>query len=222
MQIALLGGTGDIGQALALRLAYDTNHEVVIGSRTAEKAETKAEEYESELASRGADVTVGHGGNPAAAAGADVVICSVPAYHLADTIESVADELTDESVLVSPAVGMKRNDSGVHYNPPGAGSVTQLAAGAAPDHVPVVGAFHNLAAGKLANLDADIDWDVPIVGDDEDAKDLVKDVTVDIDGLRPLDAGGLANAAEVESVTPLLINLAANNERLHDLGVTFH
>jgi NADPH-dependent F420 reductase len=222
MQIALLGGTGDIGQALALRLAYDTDHEVVVGSRTAEKAETKADEYETELSSRGVDVAVGHGENPDAAAGADVVVCSVPAYHLADTIESVADELTDESVLVSPAVGMKRDDSGVHYNPPGAGSVTQLAAGAAPDHVPVVGAFHNLAAGKLANLDADLDWDVPVVGDDEDAKDLVSDVTRGIEGLRPLDAGGLDNAAEVESVTPLLINLAANNERLHDLGVTFH
>jgi len=38
---------------------------------------------------------------------------------------------------------------------------------------------------------------------------------------RPLRAGGLENAAEVESLTALLINLAANNEGLHDLGVRF-
>ncbi len=221
MQIALLGGTGDIGEGLALRLARDTSHDVIIGSRTPEKAETKADEYETELASRDMDVTVGHDENPAAADGADIVILSVPAYHLADTLDSVVDRLDSGTVLVSPAVGMTRDDAGVHYNPPDPGSVTELAAAAAPSNVSVVGAYHNLAAGRLANLDADLDWDVPLVGDDADAKATVSDVTRGIDGLRPLDAGGLANAAEVESVTPLLINLAANNERLHDLGVKF-
>lgn len=221
MQIALLGGTGDIGEGLALRLAHDTNHDVIVGSRKAEKAETTAEEYETELSSRGVDVTVGHAENPEAAAGADVVVLSVPAYHLADTVESVADRLDEGAVLVSPAVGMKRDDDGVHYNPPGPGSVTQLAAGAAPDDVSVVGAYHNLAAGRLADLDADLAWDVPVVGDDADAVDLVMAVTRGVEGLRPIRAGGLANAAEVESLTPLLINLAANNADRHDLGVRF-
>jgi NADPH-dependent F420 reductase len=220
MQIALLGGTGDIGQGLALRWARDTNHDVIIGSRDAEKARTKADEYETELASRDHDVTVGGHENVEAAAAADVVVCSVPAYYLSDTIEEVADVVGD-AVLVSPAVGMQRDEAGVHYNPPGVGSVTALAAQAAPDDVPVVGAFHNLAAGKLANLDADLDWDVPVVADDEDAKDTVTALAEGIEGIRALDAGDLANASEVESLTPLLINLAANNERLHDLGVTF-
>lgn len=220
MQIALLGGTGDIGQGLALRWARDTNHDVIIGSRKAQKAETMADEYETELASRDYDVSIAGHANPDAAAAADVVVLSVPAYYLSDTIDAVADEIGD-AVLVSPAVGMQRDESGVHYNPPGVGSVTALAAKAAPDDVPVVGAFHNLAAGKLANLDADLDWDVPIVGDDEDAKDTVSALADGIETLRPLDAGGLANAPEVESLTPLLINLAANNERMHDLGVKF-
>jgi NADPH-dependent F420 reductase len=116
---------------------------------------------------------------------------------------------------------MQRDEAGVHYNPPGVGSVTALAAKAAPDDVPVVGAFHNLAAGKLANLDADLDWDVPLVSDDEDAKDTVTALAEGIDGIRALDAGDLANASEVESMTPLLINLAANNKGMHDLGVSF-
>jgi hypothetical protein len=145
----------------------------------------------------------------------------VPAYHLSDTIDAVADGLGPGDVLVTPAVGMKRDDAGVHYNPPGAGSVTALAADAAPADVPVVGAFHNLAAGKLANLDAELDWDTPVVADDDDAKEVVMDIASGIKGLRPLDAGPLANAAEVESLTALLINLAANNERMHDLGVRF-
>jgi hypothetical protein len=220
MQIALLGGTGDIGEGLALRLARDTSHDVVVGSRKAEKAHTKADEYETELSSRGLDVTIGGEENPAAAAGADVVVLSVPAYYLSDTIDAVADELGD-AVLVSPAVGMQRDEDGLHYNPPGVGSVTQLAVQSAPEDVPVVGAFHNLAAGRLANLDADLDWDVPVVADHARSKEVVTDLVSEIDGLRPLDAGGLANAAEVESLTPLLINIAANNDGLHDLGVKF-
>jgi len=124
-------------------------------------------------------------------------------------------------VLVTPAVGMGRDDDGFHYNPPPAGSVTALAVEAAPEEVPVVGAFHNLAAGRLADLSAEIDWDTPIFGDDEDAKEMVMRLADAIEGLRPLDAGGLANAPEVESLTPLLINLARENERLHDLGVKF-
>jgi len=221
MDIALLGGTGDIGEGLALRWAYDTGHEVIVGSRDAERAEGKAEEYATELDSRGVESSLAGYENGEAAARADVVVCAVPAYHLTDTIEAVADDLDDGDVLVSPAVGMKRDEDGMHYNKPGAGSVTALAAGAAPDGVSVVGAFHNLAANRLANLDADLDVDTLVVGDD-DAVDTVSALADDIEGLRPVSAGGIANAAEVEALTPLLINIAMNNDGLHDVGVKFH
>jgi NADPH-dependent F420 reductase len=219
MDIALLGGTGDIGEGLALRLASDTDHAVRIGSRDAAKAEAKAEEYLTELDSRGVEPEVTGHANPDAAAGADVTVLAVPAYHLVDTIEAVADGLA--GVLVTPAVGMKRDDDGFSYNRPGAGSVTALARGAAPDDIPVVGAFHNLPAGRLADLDATFDWDTVVVGDDDDAKQLVTDIAEGIEGLRALDGGGLGNASEVEAVTPLLINLASENDGLHDLGVRF-
>jgi hypothetical protein len=99
--------------------------------------------------------------------------------------------------------------------------VAALAASATPEGVPLVGAFHNLAAGRLADLDAEFDWDTLVFGDDADAKDIVSALTEEIVGLRALDAGGLANAAEVESLTALLINVAANNDGLHALGVKF-
>jgi NADPH-dependent F420 reductase len=220
MQIALLGGTGDIGEGIALRLARDTDHDVVIGSRDADKAVSAAADYSETIEEYGADASVDGAANPAAASGADVVVLAVPAYYLADTIDAVADELGD-GILVSPAVGMQRDEDGLHYNPPGVGSVTELAASSAPDDVPVVGAFHNLAADRLADLDADLAWDVPIVSDDDDAKATVTDLVATLDGLRPLDAGALANAAEVESLTPLLINLAANNDGLYNPGVRF-
>jgi NADPH-dependent F420 reductase len=221
MRIALLGGTGDIGQGLALRWGYDSSHELLIGSRNPEKARTKAEEYETELGSRGTETSIKGFENAMAADRADVVVLAVPAYHLVDTVEAIADRLDDDTILVTPAVGMKRDDEGFHYNRPGAGSVAALAAEAKPDDVPLVGAFHNLPAGGLANLDRDFEWDTLVFGDDEDAKSIVSDLAKDIEGLRPLDVGGLANAAEVEAITPLLINVAAENKQMHDLGVRF-
>ena len=221
MRIALLGGTGDIGQGLALRWGFDTNHELLIGSRDPEKARTKADEYETELDSRGVETTIKGFENAMAADRADVVVLAVPAYHLVDTVEEIADRLDDETVLVTPAVGMKRDEDGFHYNRPGAGSVAALAAEAKPDDVALVGAFHNLPAGGLANLDREFEWDTLVFGDDDDAKSTVTDLADGIEGLRPLDVGGLGNAAEVEAVTPLLINVASENDGLHDLGVHF-
>jgi len=222
MDVALLGGTGEIGEGLALRFAYDTDHEVIIGSREAQKAENKAEEYRAELDSRGVDAAVTGYENSEAAARATVVVTAVPAYHLTDTIEAVADELDEGDILVTPAVGMKRDEDGMHYNRPGAGSVTALAAGAAPEAVSVVGAFHNLAAGRLASLDADLDVDTLVVADDDDAAETVSTLAEGIDGLRAVSAGGIANAGELEAITPLVINIAMNNEGMHDVGVKFH
>ena len=221
MRIALLGGTGDIGGGLALRWAFDTDHELLVGSRDPEKARAKADEYETELDGRGVEADVKGFANEMAADRADVIVLAVPPYHVTDTLEAVEGVLDGDDVLVSPAAGVKRDDDGFHYHPPSAGSVTELAAEAAPEGVPVVGAFHNLAAGRLADLDADLGVDTLVVADDPDAGDLVATLAEEIEGLRALDAGGLANASEVEAVTPLLINVAENNEGMHDLGVEF-
>ena len=222
MRIAILGGTGEVGEGLALRWAFHTNHDVIVGSRDPERAREKAAEYETELDSRGVDSDIAGFENGEATARADVVVCAVPAYHLTDTIEAVADELEAGDVLVTPAVGMKRDEEGMHYNRPGAGSVTALAVDAAPDGVPVVGAFHNLAAGRLANLDAELDVDTLVVADDEDAAETVSALAEGIEGIRAVSAGGIDNAAEIEGLTPLLINIAMNNDGLHDVGVKFH
>ena len=221
MRIALLGGTGDIGEGLALRWGFHTDHELLIGSRDPEKARAKAEEYETELSSRGVDRTVKGFANEMAADRARVVILAVPPYHVADTVATVADGLDEGDVLVTPAAGMKRDDEGFHYHPPGAGSVTALVADAAPEGVAVVGAFHSLPAGRLADLDAELGIDTLLLADDDDAKETVRMLAAEIEGLRPLDAGGLANAPEVESLTPLLINVAQRNQGLHALGVRF-
>ncbi len=219
MRIALLGGTGDIGEGLAARIARDTDHEVLVGSRDPEKAREAVTAYEAELEERGVESNIKGFVNEMAADRADIVVLSVPPYHVGDTVEAVTDSLDEDTILVTPAVGMKGDEDGLHYHPPGTGSVTELVAERAPDEVPVVGAFHNLAASALADLDNEFDLDTLLVADDDDAKTTVRNLATEIEGLRALDAGPLANAAEVESVTPLVINIAKYNKEMHDVGV---
>ncbi|MFB6162428.1 MAG: NADPH-dependent F420 reductase [Halococcoides sp.] len=219
MQIAILGGTGDIGEGLALRIARDTDHEVIIGSRSTDRAAERAATYRSQLDKHGRSASIEGRSNADAAATAPIVGAAVPPYHLRETIESVADGL-DNSILVTPAVGMSRDETGMHYDRPGAGSVTELAAAAAPDHVPVVGAAHTLPAGRLADLDAELGMDTILVGP-ADAKATIVPIVEAIEGLRPVDAGPIDNAAEVEAVTPLLINVAEYTEDLDSLGIRF-
>lgn len=220
MEIALLGGTGDIGEGLALRWARDTDHTVVVGSRDPDKAARRADDYGTLLGERGVAHDVEGLGNEAATENADVAVLSVPPEYAVSTVETVSDGLAD-TVLVSPAASMDRDAAGFHATPPEAGSVAQAVAAAAPDDVPVVGAFQNLAAGALSDLNAEIETDTVVTGDDPDATALVRSLAKEIDGLRALDGGPLAVTALVESVTPLLINLAMNNEGMHDLGVRF-
>jgi len=221
MNVTLLGGTGDIGEGLALRWARDTDHTVVVGSRDAQRARECVADYERVLADHDASGDLDGCGNEEAAARGDVVVCAVPAYHLTDTIDAVADTLEPGDVLVSPAVGMKHDEDGAHYNRPGTGSVTALADRAAPEGVPVVGAFHNLPAAPLGDLDFEIDADTPVVGDDNSAVATVVDLAEGIEGLGARRAGGLTNAAEVEALTALLINLGKHDADLHDVWVQF-
>ncbi|MFB6087977.1 MAG: NADPH-dependent F420 reductase [Haloarculaceae archaeon] len=219
MRIAILGGTGDIGEGLALRWAHDTDHEVIVGSRDPDRAREAATAYESELADRGVDGDVSGFANAMAADRADVVVLAVPPYYVADSVEAIADRVSG-SILVSPAVGIERDEDGFHYDPPPTGSVTEHAARAAPEDASLVGTFHNLPAARLADLDRDIQLDTPIVGDDPEAKRTVSELVAEIRGLRGLDAGSLANAREVEMMVPLLLNVARNTE-MEDIGVVF-
>ncbi|RKD95954.1 NADPH-dependent F420 reductase [Halopiger aswanensis] len=218
MRIALLGGTGDIGEGLALRFGRDTDHEVLVGSRDPERARDAVADYEDTLEDHGAEASIKGFVNEMVTDRADVVVLAVPPYHVGDTIESVADALDDDTILVTPAVAMKGDEGGMQFHPPSAGSTTELVAQRAPDGVPVVGAYHNLPAGPLADLEADIDYDTPVVGTDRDAVRTVVDLTNEIEGLRALEAGPLSNAAAIESLTALTITLTMHNDA-QDLGV---
>jgi len=221
MEIAILGGTGDVGEGLALRWGRDADHEVVLGSRERDRARRAATTYREALADRDVEASISGATNLEAATGADVVVLAVPAEPIGGVVEAIGEHLDTGSILVSPAVSLAGDDAGVHYRPPDAGSVTALVAQVAPDDVPVVGAFHTLAAGRLADLDRDLGQDAIVLGDDAGARHTVADLAAEIDGLRVLDGGPLANAPEVESLTAVEITLARYDDGLCDSGVRF-
>lgn len=222
MRIALLGGTGDIGEGLALRWGINTDHELVIGSRSAEKACTRADEYTEEITRRGGTATITGASNPKATTESDIVVLSVPPAYVATTIETIRDALKSDSIVLSPAVSMTKDETGFHYvQPDDADSVTAMAAAATPDDVATVGAFHNVSADRLTDLDADLDVDTLVVADSRGAATTVADLADEIPGVNTVHAGPLENASEIEGITPLLINVAQYNQGMHHVGVTF-
>ena len=190
-KIAVIGGTGKLGSALAWRLAR-AGRNVIIGSRTAGSAAEKAAE-------------LGHGltgmANADAAAAADLVIVTVPFGAQAPTLENIKPHVAgkivvDTSVpLVPPKV--------MRVQMPPEGSAAAKAAAILGEDVRLVSGFHNVAAHQLAQ-DVDVDCDILIFGDEKAARAEVV-ALADAIGLRGVHAGALVNSAAAEAMTSLLI-----------------
>tara|TARA_R110001606_G_scaffold156044_1_gene298704 strand:- start:879 stop:1529 length:651 start_codon:yes stop_codon:yes gene_type:complete len=190
-KIAVIGGTGKLGSALAWRLAR-AGRNVIIGSRTADSAAEKAAELGHRLTGMA---------NAEAAAAADLVIVTVPFDAQATTLEDIKLHVTgkivvDTSVpLVPPKV--------MRVQMPPEGSAAAKAAAILGEDVRLVSGFHNVAAHKLAQ-DVDVDCDILIFGDEKAARTEVV-ALVDAIGLRGVHAGALVNSAAAEAMTSLLI-----------------
>jgi len=216
MKIAVLGGTGNIGVGLSLRLAI-AGYDVIVGSRDESKAEEKAREYESILEGLGYEKGLEYASNAEASKLCDIAILAIPCDHVFSTAESLKDSLSGK-IVVSPAVPMKKEGKTFYYAPPPEGSAAEKLA-AILNKSEVVSAFHTIPAKKFADLKATFSWDVPVCGEGK-AKETVIDIVNSIDGLRALDAGPLSSSRLVESVTPLLINVAIR-AGMRDLSIKF-
>ncbi|MDS1269533.1 NADPH-dependent F420 reductase [Lipingzhangella sp. LS1_29] len=199
LSIAVLGGTGDQGRGLAHRLAL-AGHEVVIGSRSAERAQQAAAELGSGI--RGLD-------NAAAADAGEVVIVAVPWEGHRELLASVAKELSAKIVVdcVNPLGFDKRGPFALSVDE---GSAAQQAEALLPDSR-VVAAFHHVSATALLDPEVDdLDMDVLVLGDDREATDVVRALANQIPGMRGIFGGRLRNAHQVEAFTA---NLIAINRR---------
>lgn len=191
--IGILGGTGDLGSGLAKAWAR-AGYAVVIGSRSAEKAEAAAGEMEGKV--RGA-------GNADAAREADVVVLAVPfASHEATLLE--VREAVQGKILVDAAVPLvPPKVSTVQL--PAEGSAAQIAQKLLGDGVRVVSAFHNVGAAKL-HSGGRADCDVLVFGNDKEAREAVIELAGAV-ATRGVDGGVLANSAAAEALTSVLIGI---------------
>jgi len=205
MKISLLGGTGDIAEGLVLRWSKE-GHEIFIGSRSQEKAEGIASEYIEKLKGLGIEPKIHGMANADAAKNSEVIIISIAPEYAASTIEGCADSITDQ-IVVTPVVSMKKEGKTFLYDPPAQGSSAEEIRQVLPGTAKLVSAYHNLPAKELAIIDHDMDYDVVICGDDEDAKEVVKNLTEEMKNLRVLDAGPLSVSPMIEAITPLIVSL---------------
>ena len=199
MIIAVLGGSGKEGSGLAMRWAH-AGHSVVIGSRDPEKARRAADELN--LALGGA--TVRGAANADAAAGADVVVLTVPYAAHTDTLVSVKDALAGK-VIIDVTVPINSADF-LRVMVPAGGSASKEAQALLDNGARVVAAFQNISATHLKKLDAVVDCDVLVCGDDEAAKQIAMRLVADT-GMKGWDAGPLDNAVVVEGLTTVLLGI---------------
>jgi len=192
--IAILGGTGDLGTGLARRWAK-AGHKVVIGSRTAEKAEAAAADLK-DFGVRGLE-------NKAAAETAEIVAITVPYANQVATLEAVKDALAGK-ILIDATVPLMPPKVGTVQLPEG-GSAAVAAQKLLGDGVTVVSAFQNVAAAKLQS-DVDLECDVLVAGDKVAARQVVIDLVEDA-GMRGWHVGPLANSAAAEALTSLIIQI---------------
>lgn len=215
MKIGIVGGTGDIGEGMAMRLS--PIFDVIVGSREKDKAEATCRLGIESLKKRGKDCSLTGVSNQTAIDDADVVVLAIPFKHLASTLATLSG--FEDKIVVSPVNPMEKRDF-FTFIPPPEGSAALLVQKTLPKTARVCSAFNTIAANKWRALDEELNYSVPVCGDDADAKKQVMEIVNKVSSLHAFDAGPLAVSAMVESLTPLLLNIARYN-RMRDVGIQF-
>jgi 8-hydroxy-5-deazaflavin:NADPH oxidoreductase len=201
--VAIVGGTGSLGNALALRLGAP-GVKVIIGSRDAQKAQNAVESLKPKMrAGELAGAT-----NQEAVKEADFVVIAVPYEGQAGMVQVLKGQLGGK-IVIDTVVPLKK---GKPFVPP-AGSALLEAQAILGNEAPIIGALHNVSALDLGNVDAHL-GDVLVCGDNEEAKQKVMEIIRRI-GARPFDGGPAANAYVIEGLTGVIIHLNRKYKSKH-------
>jgi hypothetical protein len=215
MRIGIIGGTGGMGEGFALR--WCQKHDVIVGSRDAQRAREAAANYTQAA-------TAAYGGTAAGsikgddnfvlAKDVDVLILSIPYEFIDDTCAKLAGQIRQDCIVVSPIVPMTRTDTGFVYIPleQGKRPAADMVADKLPPRSRVVSAFHTISEVKLKNVKQSLDADTFICGDDENVVAKLTGLISEITGLRPVYLGPLALSYQAEMLTPMLLNAAKRNK----------
>ena len=199
MRIGILGGTGKEGAGLAQRWALG-GHEVIIGSRDADRARAKA----ADLSALAGGAAIAGMSNLDAAQAAAVVVLTLPSAGLGSTLVPLKDACRGK-VVISTVVPLSFG-GGRLFTPPPQGSSAEEVQELLGAEARVVAAFHHIAAHELSATGHDIDCDLLLCGGDADAKKAVAELGRGM-GLRAVDVGALTNAGPLEGITAVLATI---------------
>ena len=216
MRIGILGATGRAGRGLAARFA-SVGHEVLFGSRDVEKAKLGVDDLRATWGDRVSGLFPCEN---ARACDAPVVVLAVRADAALATARQHASRLSGK-VVVSMANQLVRH--GTEFNavlPPHGSIAAEMQALLWESRVCT--AFHLVPAAEFVELDHEMESDVVVLGDDDDARNTLMEVTRSIPSLRALDGGSLANAVGMETFAAVLLTINLRHKgrsSLHLCGV---
>lgn len=218
MRIGIVGGTGGMGEGFALR--WCQKHDIIVGSRDAQKAKEAADNYaKAAKEAYGGSVSgrISGDDNFALARDVDVLILSIPYEFIDDTCGRLAEQVRGDCIVVSPIVPMTRMEAGFVYIPleQGKKPAAEMVADKLQPRSRVVSAFHTISEAKLKNVGQGLDADTFICGDDQNAVAKLSGLASEISGLRPVYLGPLALTYQAEILTPMLLNAAKRNKMKH-------
>jgi NADPH-dependent F420 reductase len=203
LSVAIVGGTGNLGTALALRLGAP-GVKVIIGSRDAQKAQSVVDSLKAKM--RAGEL---HGtSNRQAVKDANFVVIAVPYEGQAQMVEDLKGQVAGK-IIIDTVVPLNKGKPFV----PTAGSALQEAQQILGDEAPVIGALHNVSALDLGDVDSPL-GDVLVCGDNPDAKTKVMEIITRI-GARTFDGGTAAHAYVVEGLTGVIIYLNRKYKSKH-------
>ena len=214
MKIGLIGGTGGMGKGFALR--WCINHNILIGSRDAERASKSAEEYTNTAIESFGKINGSISGNDnvSIAKECDVIVLSIPYENIDSTCSQILPLIKDSCVVISPIVPMTKTELGFEFIPIKENKPFsyQLVVKHMKNKSKLVSAFHVISEKKLVNPTLSLDYDIFVCGDDQNSVNIVNGLINEIKGLRPiyLGPGSLSYFAEV--ATPLLLNAMIKNK----------
>lgn len=203
-----------MGEGFALR--WCKKHDVIVGSRDAQKAKEAAENYNKAAREAFGPIAGSITGDDNIALGkdVDVLILSIPYEFIDDMCGKLVGKIRDDCIVVSPIVPMTRTDAGFVYIPleQGKKQAAEMVADRLPPRPRIVSAFHTISEVKLKNVGQGLDADTFICGDDEGTVAKLTELVFEISGLRPVYLGPLALTYQAEILTPMLLNAAKRNK----------
>ena len=214
MKIGIIGGTGGMGKGFAIR--WCKNHDVLVGSRDAKRAQDSATEYTkiAQEAYGNINGTISGNDNISIAKDSDVLILSIQYENIESTCSQILPAIKDSCIVISPIVPMTKTDVGFEFIPLKENKPFsfQLVQKHMKNKEKLVSAFHVISEKKLQNPTLSLDYDIFVCGDDQDSVSVVNGLINEIPGLRPiyLGPGELSYFAEIS--TPLLLNAMIKNK----------